>query len=70
MLVAVPRTYLKNADTFVSNDKLRKDWREVCNDDTITQVDIKQARGDTKRKRMKSVLELAKYTAKPEPLLA
>lgn len=69
VLVAVPRTYLKNADTFVSNDKLRKDWREVCNDDTITQVDIKQARGDTKRKRMKSVLELAKYTAKPSHYL-
>lgn len=69
VLVAVPRTYLKNADTFVSNDKLRKDWQEVCNDDTITQVDIKQARGDTKRKRMKSVLELAKYTAKPSHYL-
>lgn len=69
VLVAVSREYLKNADTFVSNDKLRKDWREVCNDDTITQVDIKQASGNTKRKRMKSVLELAKYTAKPSHYL-
>lgn len=69
VLVAVPRSYLKNADTFVSNDKLRKDWREVYKDDTITQVDIKKVSGDTKRKRMKSVLELAKYTAKPSHYL-
>lgn len=69
VLVAVPRSYLKNADTFVSNEKLRKDWREVYKDDTITQVDIKKASGDTKRKRMKSVLELAKYTAKPSHYL-
>ena len=69
VLVAVPKSYLKNADTFVSNDKLRKDWREVYKDDTITQVDIKKASGDTKRKRMKSVLELAKYTAKPSHYL-
>lgn len=69
VLVAVPRLYLKNSDTFISNEKLRKDWREVYKDDTITQVDIKKASGDTKRKRMKSVLELAKYTAKPSHYL-
>ena len=69
VLVAVPKSYLKNSDTFISNEKLRKDWREVYKDDTITQVDIKKASGDTKRKRMKSVLELAKYTAKPSHYL-
>lgn len=69
VLVAVPKSYLKNNDTFISNEKLRKDWREVYKDDTITQVDIKKASGDTKRKRMKSVLELAKYTAKPSHYL-
>lgn len=69
VLVAVDKRYLKDSDRFVSNDRLRKDWREVFGDDTITQVDIKKASGDTKRKRMKSVLELAKYTAKPSHYL-
>ena len=69
VLVAVDKRYLKDSDRFVSNDRLRKDWREVFGDDTITQVDIKQASGRTKKKRMKSVLELAKYTAKPSHYL-
>ncbi len=69
VLVAVDKRYLKDSDRFVSNDRLRKDWRDVFGDDTITQVDIKKASGDTKRKRMKSVLELAKYTAKPSHYL-
>lgn len=69
VLVAVDNRYLKDSDRFVSNDRLRKDWREVFGDDTITQVDIKQASGRTKKKRMKSVLELAKYTAKPSHYL-
>ena len=69
VLVAVDKRYLKDSDRFVSNDRLRKDWREVFGDDTITQVDIKQASGRTKKKRLKSVLELAKYTAKPSHYL-
>lgn len=69
VLVAVDKRYLKDSDRFVSNDRLRKDWREVFGDDTITQVDIKQASGRTKKKRMKSVLELSKYTAKPSHYL-
>ena len=69
VLVAVDKRYLKDSDRFVSNDRLRKDWREVFGDDTITQVDIKQASGRTKKNRMKSVLELAKYTAKPSHYL-
>lgn len=69
VLVAVDKHYLKDSDRFVSNDRLRKDWREVFGDDTITQVDIKQASGRTKKKRLKSVLELAKYTAKPSHYL-
>lgn len=69
VLVAVDKRYLKDSDRFVSNNRLRKDWREVFGDDTITQVDIKQASGRTKKKRMKSVLELAKYTAKPSHYL-
>ena len=69
VLVAVDKRYLKDSNRFVSNDRLRKDWREVFGDDTITQVDIKQASGRTKKKRMKSVLELAKYTAKPSHYL-
>lgn len=69
VLVAVDKRYLKDSDRFVSNDRLRKDWRDVFGDDTITQVDIKKASGRTKKKRMKSVLELAKYTAKPSHYL-
>ena len=42
MLVAVDKRYLKDSDRFVSNDRLRKDWRDVFGDDTITQVDIKK----------------------------
>ncbi|EPW33624.1 protein rep [Streptococcus agalactiae] len=69
ILVAVHKSYLKDKDNFITNERLRKDWQEVCEDSSITQVDIKQARGDTKKKRLKSVLELAKYTAKPTHFL-
>lgn len=61
--------YERNADSFITIPMLRKDWQEVSNDERITQVDIRKAKGRTKADREKAVLELAKYTAKSSDFL-
>lgn len=62
VLISVDNRYFK--DNYIKRDEWLKDWQEVMQDKTITQVDIRRLQTQNKNILDKSILEITKYVAK------
>lgn len=62
VLISVDNRYFK--DNYIKRDEWLKDWQEVMNDKTITQVDVRRLQTQNKNMLDKSILEITKYIAK------
>lgn len=63
ILVSVLPSYFTNPKQYMSRDEWLKNWQEVMNDFSITQVDVRRVK-ENKNGVDNSILELTKYIAK------
>lgn len=63
VLVSVLPSYFTNPKQYMSRDEWLKNWQEVMNDFSITQVDVRRVK-ENKNGVDNSILELTKYIAK------
>lgn len=63
VLVSVVPSYFKDKNQYMSRNKWLKNWQEVMNDFSITQVDVRRVK-ENKNGVDNSILELTKYIAK------
>lgn len=69
VLVSVLPSYFKDKKQYMSRKKWLKNWQEVMNDFSITQVDVRRVK-ENKNGVDNSILELTKYIAKDSNYLA
>lgn len=63
VLISVDSSYFQGG-RYIKRDEWLKDWQDVMNDKTITQVDVRRLQTKNKNMLDKSILELTKYIAK------
>lgn len=63
VLISVDISYFKGG-IYIKRDEWLKDWQDVMQDKTITQVDVRRLQTQNKNMLDKSILELTKYIAK------
>ena len=63
VLISVDKSYFKGG-IYIAQQEWLKDWQEVMDDNSITQVDVRRLKTKTKDMLDKSILELTKYIAK------
>lgn len=63
VLISVDISYFKGG-IYIKRDEWLKDWQDVMQDKTITQVDVRRLQTQNKNILDKSILELTKYIAK------
>lgn len=63
VLISIDSSYFKGGN-YISRDEWLKDWQDVMNDKTITQVDVRRLQTQNKNMLDKSILKLTKYIAK------
>lgn len=68
VIIAVNKSYFKDTKIYLTHDKFLDLWRDVMQDQTITQVDVR-AVGESKHLKDKSISEIAKYSAKDSDYL-
>lgn len=64
VLISVNSSYFTDKKLYISREEWLKDWQEVMNDKTITQVDVRRLQTQNKDMLDKSILEITKYIAK------
>lgn len=69
VLISVSSSYFVRGNYIKQADWL-KDWQEVMQDETITQVDVRRLKTKTKDMLEKSILEITKYIAKDSNYLS
>ncbi|ECO1677986.1 protein rep [Peribacillus frigoritolerans] len=65
VMIAVNKSYFNKADLYLSRDKWLELWQEATGDYSITQVDVRKVRHNSK----KEVAEVTKYSAKDSDYL-
>lgn len=68
VLISVNNRYFK--DNYIKQADWLKDWQEVMQDESITQVDVRRLKTKTKDMLEKSILEITKYIAKDSNYLS
>lgn len=68
VLISVNNRYFKG--DYIKQADWLKDWQEVMQDETITQVDVRRLKTKTKDMLEKSILEITKYIAKDSNYLS
>lgn len=69
VLISVSSNYFK-AGNYIKQADWLKDWQEVMQDESITQVDVRRLKTKTKDMLEKSILEITKYIAKDSNYLS
>lgn len=69
VLISVTSNYFK-AGNYIKQADWLKDWQEVMQDESITQVDVRRLKTKTKDMLDKSILEITKYIAKDSNYLS
>ena len=69
VLISVDKSYFKGGK-YIKREDWLKDWQEVMNDNTITQVDVRRQKTKTKDTIDGGILEITKYIAKDSNYLA
>lgn len=64
VLISVNSSYFTDKKLYIKRDEWLKDWQDVMQDKTITQVDVRRLQTQSKNMLDKSILELTKYIAK------
>jgi plasmid rolling circle replication initiator protein Rep len=65
VVIAVNESYFKSRD-YIKQEKWLHMWRDVMENPTITQVDVRRMKKDTENK---EILEIAKYAAKDSEMM-
>lgn len=69
VLISVSSSYFVR-DNYIKQADWLKDWQEVMQDESITQVDVRRLKTKTKDMLDKSILEITKYIAKDSNYLS
>lgn len=64
VLISVSSRYFVEKGEYIKRDEWLKDWQEVMQDNTITQVDVRRVKMSNSLELDKSILELTKYISK------
>jgi len=64
VLISVSSRYFVEKGEYIKRDEWLKDWQEVMQDNTITQVDVRRVKMSNSFELDKSILELTKYISK------
>lgn len=64
VLISVNSSYFTDKKLYISRDEWLKDWQEVMQDNSITQVDVRRVQTRNVEMLDKGILELTKYIAK------
>lgn len=64
VLISVNSSYFTDTKVYIKRDEWLKDWQEVMQDNSITQVDVRRVQTRNVEMLDKGILELTKYIAK------
>ena len=64
VLISVSSRYFVEKGEYIKRDEWLKDWQEVMQDNSITQVDVRRVKMSNSFELDKSILELTKYISK------